>query len=527
MPITHTARRARSVDEGSGEVFVMASAEITPRTESDDPGGNVRVPMVPTRPVVGAPQRVWSRRSLVALAMTVALIATVTAACGGGSSNAKPSRPNIVFLLTDDQRWDSMSQLPIMSSQPEWAKFENAFIEDPQCCPSRAAILTGRHTEHTRVHTLLDGGKLDPSTTIATLLHGAGYRTGFYGKYLNGFPFKNRTLVPPGWDTFQANTGLIVYDDYTLIQNGNTKHYGPSYYPTELLTQRAVHFINKTKKSEPLFLDVAYNAPHATDKGPPVPEQRDVGSCSSEKFDTPPNFNSVDKIRDPKWIKGTLPLGKNDMAYWRTKTCETLRSVDRSVKTIIDTLRKQGRLSNTYIVFLSDNGYAFGEHRLTGKGDLYEASIRVPLWVRGPGVKPGTYPRLTSNIDITPTFLDWAGVDAPKGFLDGHSFAADLRGDDTHDPQAVLLRGCRTVRTDSSVNTSGESGACGSYASGMGLNWGVRTQQYKLIVNPGNDLQLFDLQKDPFELSNVAYEPAYKSVVAQLETTLTRLRGAS
>jgi arylsulfatase A-like enzyme len=454
-----------------------------------------------------------------------AAAAIVATACGGSSSNAKPPRPNIVFLLTDDQRWDSMHQLPTMNAQKEWARFSNMFIEDPQCCPARAAILTGRHTHHTHVQTLNDGRKLDESTTIATLLHDAGYRTALFGKYLNGYPFPPKKARPPGWDTFQANTGRITYDDNTLIQNGKTVHYGKKDYPTELFTRKAVHFIDNTKKSRPFFLYVGYNAPHATDVGPPVPEKRDVGSCASEKFDEPSNFNAVDKVREAAWMDGTVPVDPATQQQWRVATCETLRSVDRSVNTILDELRKTGRMDDTYIVFMSDNGYGFGEHRLTGKGDLYEESIRVPLWVRGPGVHAGDVDRLTSNIDITPTLLDWARVDAPKGFLDGHSFAADLRGEDVAGPDAVLLRGCRTILKGPIASASGENGTCGAYQTGMGLNWGVRTERYKLIVNKGNDLQLFDLAKDPSEVSNVAYEPAYRNVVHDLQATLARMRG--
>jgi N-acetylglucosamine-6-sulfatase len=458
--------------------------------------------------------------------VALAAVAIVATACGGdSSSNAKPPRPNIVFLLTDDQRWDSMPQLPTMNAQKEWARFSNMFIEDPQCCPARAAILTGRHTQHTHVQTLDDGAKLDVSTTIATMLHDAGYRTALFGKYLNGYPFGKKKPVPPGWDTFQANTGLIAYSDYTLIQNRKKVHYGKETYPTELLTKKALHFIDHTKKSKPFFLYLAYNAPHATNVGPPVPEKRDVGSCASESFDEPPNFNALDKVREAAWMKSTAPVGPSSQRQWRVATCETLRSVDRSVDTILDELRKTGRMDDTYIVFMSDNGYGFGEHRLTGKGDLYDESIRVPLWVRGPGVRPGDVDRLTSNVDITPTLLDWARVDAPKGFLDGQSFAAELRGNEVAGPDAVLLRGCRTTLKGPITAASGENGTCGAYQTGMGFNWGVRTGRYKLIVNKGNDLQLFDLQRDPWELSNVAYRPAYKPVVANLRATLARLRG--
>jgi N-acetylglucosamine-6-sulfatase len=214
------------------------------------------------------------------------------------------------------------------------------------------------------------------------------------------------------------------------------------------------------------------------------------------------------------------------------QTCETLRDVDRSVQSIMAEMRKVGRYDNTYFVFMSDNGYGFGEHRLVGKGDLYEESVRVPLWVRGPGVKPGPISRLTSNIDITPTFVDWAQAKAPKGFFDGQSFAGNLDGKTGTNPQAILLRGCRTNSTQGSGTGFGgqETQACGAYPEPMGLNWGLRTPQYKYIdsntFTQGKSLQLFDLRKDPWELNNLAYQPGYQDVVKQLAAELARMHSS-
>jgi N-acetylglucosamine-6-sulfatase len=180
-------------------------------------------------------------------------------------------------------------------------------------------------------------------------------------------------------------------------------------------------------------------------------------------------------------------------------------------------LEQAGRLNDTYVVFTSDNGYAFGEHRLVGKGDLYEASIRVPLLVRGPDVQPGTIPRLTSNVDLVPTILDWARVTPPRRFLDGASFADTLRGGPPMlDPQEVLLRGCRTQR--------GKVDDCGGYPSDMGFNWGLRTATHKYIEYPNGDVQLFDLTSDPWELTNLGADPAQAPVISDLRARLDRLR---
>ena len=187
---------------------------------------------------------------------------------------------------------------------------------------------------------------------------------------------------------------------------------------------------------------------------------------------------------------------------------------------LIGLLTSIGRLSNTYVVLMSDNGFEFGEHSLVGKGDLYEESVRVPLMVRGPGVVPGTTNRLTSNVDLVPTFLTWGKTSAPAGFLDGASWAANARGATAGAtfPSSVLLRGCRT--SDQQVNPP-----CGG-APGlpMGMNWGLRTDTYKYIEYPNGYRQLFDLVHDPWELRNIAGDPTKATVVANLHAQLVAKR---
>jgi arylsulfatase A-like enzyme len=202
----------------------------------------------------------------------------------------------------------------------------------------------------------------------------------------------------------------------------------------------------------------------------------------------------------------------------RLATCATLRAVDDDVSGLIDHLRETGRLDDTYVVFLSDNGYGFGEHRLLGKGDLYDESLRVPLWVRGPGIKGGTIDRLTSNIDVVPTELAWAGVSAPDGFLDGTSFAPDARGQpDGPGPQEILLRGCRTTIDSGQV--------CGGDVAGFGMAWGLRTTDHKYVLYEDGYQQVFDLRADPLELTNLAVDPANAVLVADLHDRMVRLRG--
>jgi arylsulfatase A-like enzyme len=453
--------------------------------------------------------------SVVLVLVTTALTSTTSR-----PAVAVPTRPNLVLIVTDDQRWDSMGQLPRTNAMVSWLRFSKAYVNEPQCCPSRATIFTGRYSHHTGVETLADGPRLDESRTIATMLRGAGYRTGLFGKYLNGYPFRRGLYVPPGWDRFSAFVTGYSYYNYSLNQNGILASYGsdPADYSTDVLTAQAANFISSTAPTAPLFLEVAYNAPHHTATGPPVPAPRHVGSCANTTMALPANFNRFDTISEPSWMAGETAVSSSSMIRQRRATCETLRGVDDGIQAIVRELARTGRLSNTYIVLISDNGYAFGEHRLTGKGDLYESSVRVPLLASGPGVVPGSSIRLTSNVDLVPTLLEWASVAAPLNFLDGASFAASARGDTTAPvPGEVLLRGCRTGRT-----TNLE---CGGYRTDMGRNWGLRTSVFKYVEYPDGYRQLFYLARDPFELTNLAAVPSMAPTVANLHARLVARRG--
>jgi N-acetylglucosamine-6-sulfatase len=456
---------------------------------------------------------------LCALAGLAAALPSVLSGHASSAAQRKSAaRPNVVLIVTDDQRWDSINQMPQLDSAPDWARFSNAFVDEPQCCPSRASIFTGRYPQHTGVETLRDGADMNEKRTVATMLHQAGYRTALYGKYLNGYSSFGRGLyVPPGWDDFAASVGAEDYYNYKLAENGHAVSFGsePKDYSTDVLAGMARKFIRTTKESQPFFVYLAFNAPHFDSAGQIVPASQDQGSCSGSTFDQPPNFNAHDTVSEPPWMSAEPPRNAANMQYQRAATCNTLRGVDNSVMSIVAELEKAGRLKNTYLIFTSDNGYAFGEHRLVGKGDLYEASVRVPLLVRGPGVEPGTIDRLTSNVDFVPTILDWANASPPRHFLDGTSFADDLRGNRKHDPREVLLRGCRTQR--------GPGDDCGGYPSNMGFNWGLRTATHKYIEYPDGSVQLFDLTTDPWELTNLGSDPAQAPLIAELHTRLSRL----
>lgn len=435
------------------------------------------------------------------------------------------------MIVTDDQRWDSLDHMPRLLARTDWARFEQAFVELPQCCPARATFLTGRYAHHTGVETLRDGADLDESRTIATMLDDAGYRTGFIGKYLNGFPFGD-PYVPPGWDYFSGYRSGTHYFDYRLIEDGaRTLEHGsePDDYSTDVFTRKAVDFLRGVDESEPFFLYFAPNAPHGDrPAGLPIPAPRHATACSGTTFEPPPSFDATDAREPTPWLQTLAPVNVDRMNAFHTATCRTLQSLDEGVATLFAELESTGRLDDTYVVFTSDNGFSFGEHRLVGKGHLYDESVRVPLLVRGPDVRPGPVERLTSNVDLAPTVAEWAGVEPPDGFFDGHSFAAHLRGERAPEPRELLLRGCRTqaVAGDVVDDDSRAQEPCGGHTDAMPDAWGIRTRTHKYAEYDDGSVQLFDVERDPYELTNLASDPALAAVVADLRERLDRLRNS-
>lgn len=476
----------------------------------------------------------WRSRIPIGVWLTTILAA---AACSPSPPDPSPTtssvakrqtaKPNIVLIVTDDQRWDSLDQLPFISQRDDWARFDNAFVNDPQCCPSRATILSGRDTRHTKVETLLDGKLFDETETIATMLNDAGYRTGLVGKYLNNYPFGRGPRVPPGWDDWHVFFGGSEYFEYKLNDNARVHRRGntPADYSTDVITRKAMQFLSSTPRTQPFFLEIAFFAPHRTGAGPPTPAPRDEGICGSMQVDHRDNYNERDTAGRVPWMSETKPVAEAVIERETKATCEALRAVDENIESLFRNLEKTGRLDDTYVIFTSDNGYSLGEHQLLGKGHLYDEAIRVPLLVRGPDVVPHATEVLTSNTDFAPTIADWAGIEVPGTTFDGRSFAPEASGKEGGGHEEILLRGCRTERRRNSPEPGAEEsgrggGPCGGYLEGMGLNWGLRTDRYKLVENSDGSVQLFDLENDPYELHNMADDRDYRAVLADLSRRL-------
>jgi arylsulfatase A-like enzyme len=282
---------------------------------------------------------------------------------------------------------------------------------------------------------------------VATSLQRAGYRTALIGKFMNGYPVSDEPddQWPPGWDTWIVGADHAAYDgeNYDLNENGVVAKYGKSRddYLTDVIAQRAVSFLAETLPSQPTFLFFAPYAPHA----PSLPAREDRGSFAGATAPRDGSFNER-RVKDkPRWVRETPQLsdsriGKIDENY--RDRLETLQAADRAVGRLLDAVEASGSGSNTYVFFLSDNGYFLGEHRQPhGKDAPYDAAALVPLAILGPNLPAGgTVTSVTSNTDIAPTILDLAGVE-PEFDPDGRSLLPLMRGDSNAERRYLLLEG--------------------------------------------------------------------------------------
>jgi arylsulfatase A-like enzyme len=359
--------------------------------------------------------------SLLAAAL---LIPTHSARPAAGATVPKtaPSAtlPNIVLILTDDQRWDTLWSMPNVNSElvAHGVTFSNSFVANSLCCPSRVSILTGTYSHTTDVYDNAGtyggfGSFHDDDNTVATWLHGAGYRTALLGKYLNGY---HVVYTPPGWDHWNAFYNAPqggAYYNYDLDTDGTLVHHGflPEDYSTDVLAADADSFIRGTSADQPLFLYLSFKAPHE----PTTPAPKYANAFSDLLPYRPPNYNEADVSDKPLWVQGlpVWPQAKmTKVDNNRKNQYRTFLSVDDAVNTVVQALTDTGRLGNTMIVFASDNGWSLGEHRWNNKKVMYEESIRVPLVIRYDPLTstPSTNSNLVVNIDWAPTFADLADV---------------------------------------------------------------------------------------------------------------------
>ena len=438
-------------------------------------------------------------------------------------------RSNILFILGDDLRASDLERMPNTQSLlvNQGVKFTKPWVTRSLCCPSRATILRGQyaHNHNVWVNVEPSGGFwnfLDQgheNSTVATWLNAAGYDTILIGKYLNRYGLDRNgnyaptTHVPPGWDYWHAWQGTYGGTDtsYKLNENGRIVTYNRSQiHDTDLHARTAEDFIRDTAGNGPFFMYLAPNAPH----DPAYFAPRHANLFSSTPLPRPSSFNEADVSDKPRWVRNKSRLSPTEVSRLTTfyrKRLRALQSVDEMVERLVNALRATGKLSNTYIVLASDNGIYLGEHRLQAKGAAYNAAPRVPLLIRGPGVPRGvTRSQMALNNDLAPTFASWAGV-RPPGFVDGRSLAPLLSA-----RQPASWRSAFLVEHRRSNEEFGYVRAIPNYSA-------VRTARYNYVEYGTGEKELYDLNADPTELTNI-YNGASQTLLSELKARLEALK---
>ncbi len=454
-----------------------------------------------------------------------------------GSTTAAAGAPNIVLILTDDQdvQTGMLSYLPHLQELlvSQGISFSNFLVPLSLCCPSRTTLLRGQFPHNTGVLTnsLPNGGfelaytNNVEASTLATLLHGAGYRTVLMGKYLNGYPpASNPAYIPPGWDEWYSASAGDPYGEfnYTLNENGTQVKYGSTAadYGTDVYLGKAVDFIQRAaaRPAQPIFIYFAVYAPHA----PYTPAPRHAALFPNVTAPRPPSFNEPDVSGKPAYISSKPLLTQAEIdgidADYRNRL-RALQAVDEAIAGLVAALASTGRLGNTYIFFASDNGYHMGEHRLLpGKYTPYETDIHVPLIVRGPGVPAGVVRnQFAGNLDLAETFADLAGV-PPLSFADGRSLKGLLQNPPASAwRQSFLLEEFGTGEFDPPDTPASvlEPPDVGDLATVVPIPsyFGFQAPGYKYIEYQSGEKELY-LTSDPYELTNVASKVSHSIATA-------------
>lgn len=537
----------------------------------------------------------WRKRLALALGVLALLCALAGLSRDAGAATAVTQPPSFVVIQTDDQTFDQLYAgfgSPRLQAMPNTLNliakrgmtFSRYYVSYPLCCPSRVSLLTGRYAHNNGVK-----GNVQPNGgyfgftfrgafahNLAVWLQNAGYRTIHVGKFLNGYgdePYDNGSGIPLGWSawhtTLKADTNHYFYG-YELNNNGKiegpygdsgsweTREYGarddfgcpfaplnglPCFYETDMLTNIAAQEVRETSLEQPFYLQLDYTAPHGDFRRPagpePAPRHYDWFKGAPYPHKRSEGF-AEGNVRDkPSFIRDAPYLSLNDIHTYRVyyqKALESLRSIDDGVKLLMDTLGSLHRLRNTYVIFTSDNGFFFGEHRLVGGKFLaYEPSTHLPFLIRGPHIRPGSENgELVGNIDIAPTVLELAGVEADKS-IDGRSLTPFFQDPELRTRRPLLFESfveTSDVEANGTISRPGpqgrkgssrQRGATASILAPPKDYEGIRLGPYKYIAWPDGEKELYDLEKDPYELNNIVRIPNYFPVRNFLHRELRRL----
>ncbi len=433
---------------------------------------------------------------------------------------------NIVFILTDDHRFDAMGfmghpflETPNLDSLARHGvHVRNAFVTTSLCSPSRASILTGLYAHH---HQVVDNNNpvREDLVFFPQLLQQAGYATGFFGKWHMGGDHDDPQRGFDKWVSFAGQgeywpdrRGTAAEKVGAPMQlNVDGRHVPQKGYITDELTDYALDWLKTVPTSKPFFLYLSHKAVHHEF----VPADRHLGRYADKPLPVP--ASRLRQEHAPIWVQNQRNSWHGvDFPYQSDASlerlyrnyCETLLAVDESVGRVLDALRVRGQLDDTLVVYMGDNGFGFGEHGLIDKRTAYDWSMRVPLLLQCPAVLKGgaAVEQMVANIDIAPTLLDAAGVKStqPPAF-DGRSFWPLLRGESIPWRQELLYE-YYWERNFPQTPTI----------------FALRGDRYKFVRAHGvwDSDELYDLRDDPGETRNLIYDPASKAIADRLRAAL-------
>ncbi|QQS47528.1 MAG: sulfatase [Acidobacteriota bacterium] len=474
------------------------------------------------------------KRELIRIIPLAALVLITSSAVGGDARPAaQPARPNIIFIMSDDHASHAISaygsrliKTPnIDRLATEGMLFENCFVTNSICTPSRAAILTGKyaHLNGVPVFNHIDNSQ----PMLPKYLQAAGYHTGMVGKWHLGGNRRDRPDdgKPAGFDYWNILPGQGAYFDPEFIEMGERRKY--TGYTTNIITDLALQFLEKRPPDKPFFLMYHHKAPHRNwqpdekyrrqFENVDVPEPATFNDDYAGRSDAPSQATMrIDRDLTRNDLKMDPPPGLTGQALKKWKYQRYMRdylaciaSVDDNVGRVLDWLDKAGLSRNTIVIYTSDQGFFLGEHNFYDKRFMYEESLRMPFLIRWPQrIKAGSVSKgMIINVDFAPMMLDAAGLRVPPD-MQGRSFMPLLEGRIPNDwRKAMYYRYYHPGHHN------------------VAAHYGIRNERYKLIYfNKLRQWELYDLRNDPHEMKNLYGDPAYAPTVKLLKEELMKLK---
>jgi N-acetylglucosamine-6-sulfatase len=450
------------------------------------------------------------------------------------SKNMEGVKPqNVIFILSDDHRWDFMGfigkipwlKTPAMDRLASEGVFcPNTYVTTSLCSPSRASILTGLYSHS---HEVVDNQAPVPEDLIyfPQYIQEAGYKTAFFGKWHMG---DHNDHPRPGFDHWESFMGQGTYYAPNLNINGKRTQYDSSTYITDLLTDHAIDWMGQQDDDKPFFIYLSHKAVHAEFD----PAYRHRGLYEKETYTPPASYMMTSKEKvssgkqenmhnpDYSFGEGGLPDWVKEQRYswhgvdymyhmedsnleWLVKRyCESLMAVDESIASVMEYLESKGLLESTMVIYMGDNGFSFGEHGLIDKRQFYEESAKVPFLIYSPKIFKGgqVENRLIQNIDVAPTILESFGIEKPD-HMQGKSILALLKGEETEWRDRIFYEYYWEHHFPQTPTVHG-----------------VRTDKYKLMRYFGvwDRNELYDMENDPEEMNNLIDSPEHHEIVVQL-----------